>query len=92
MGKTLFRETSLSTVMLTCYLEMKEGREYLKGTILGLLQSISSSEYQHMDLNLSTSSPSAADRATFRANFEKLIALAQQFINGVFSSVNRCPM
>lgn len=44
VGETLFREMSLCTRMLSTYLEMESGKEYLKSTVLGLLTDLSGNE------------------------------------------------
>jgi len=43
VGETLFREMSLCTRLLSCYLDLEAGKEYLRSTVLELLNDISSS-------------------------------------------------
>lgn len=42
VGETLFREMSLCTRLLSCYLDMEPGKEYLRSTVGGLLNDIAS--------------------------------------------------
>lgn len=43
VGETLFREMSLCTRLLSCYLDMEPGKEYLRSTVLSLLNDIATS-------------------------------------------------
>lgn len=44
VGETLFREMSLCTRLLSTYLEMEHGKEYLKSIVLGLLTDLASND------------------------------------------------
>ena len=86
MGETLFREVSLSTRLMSAYLDYDQGRDYLKTTVVPLLNEISSSEHV-LEVN-----PEAVDRHTnVQANLDKILAISQKFFDQVISSPNRFP-
>jgi len=88
MGETMFREMSLSTRMLSIYLEMEDGREYLRSTVLGLLTTISSLEHS-MEV-----SPNSAfgNKINIKANHDKILEISQTFLDQVLSSASRVPI
>lgn len=89
MGETLFREMSLSTRLLSIYLEMDEGKEYLKSVASELVTSISSIE---TSLEVNPNNIGGGERINFRANLEKIVDISQKFLDKVLSSASRCPM
>jgi len=89
MGETMFREMSVSTRMLSIYLEMEEGREYLKSIALELVSSISSVEHS---LEVNPNNVSGAERVNLRANLAQIVDMSQKFLDKVLSSASRCPL
>lgn len=89
VGETLFREMSLSTRMLSIYLEMDEGREYLRSVALDLLAAVSSVDHS-LEVNPHHINPS--ERTNYKANLEKIVEISQKFLDRVLSSASRCPL
>lgn len=87
VGETLFREMSFGTRMLSAYLDLDIGREYLKSTVLGLLNDISSNE-QELELNPHMTD----DKQNIQANLDQIITFSQRFLDRVLSSPNQCPL
>ena len=86
VGETLFREMSLATRMISIYLEMEEGKEYIKGPAAELLNSISSLDFS-MDSN-----PNLFNGERFtNPNVDKIIESAQIFIDKVSTSASKWP-
>mmetsp|Transcript_747 Transcript_747/g.1062 ORF Transcript_747/g.1062 Transcript_747/m.1062 type:complete len:541 (+) Transcript_747:2-1624(+) len=89
MGETLFREMSLSTRMLSIYLEMDEGKEYLRSIASELISSISSIEHS---LEVNPNNIGGGERINFRANLAQIVEISQRFLDKVLSSSSRCPL
>ena len=89
VGETLFREMSLSTRMLSIYLEMDEGREYLRSVALDLLTAVTSVDHS---LEVNPHHISASERVNYKANLEKIVEISQKFLDRVLSSASRCPL
>lgn len=89
MGETLFREMSLSTRMLSIYLELDEGKEYLKSAAQDLVSSISSIEHS---LEVNPNNIGGGERINFRANLAQIETMSQKFLDKVLSSASRCPL
>ena len=84
MGETLFREMSLSTRLLSSYLDYEHGKDYLRLTVLPLLNDIAN---ESLDLG----GPGLDRSANVQANLDKLVYLTQKFFDQVISSPNRFP-
>lgn len=78
---------SFGTRMLSAYLDLDIGREYLKSTVLGLLNDISSNE-QELELNPHMTD----DKQNIQANLDQIITFSQRFLDRVLSSPNQCPL
>ena len=80
---------SLSTRLLSVYLEGDEGREYLRSKVLNLIASITSVEHslevdpKHVDKN--------NNNIDVKANFEKICEISQNFLDQILSSANNYP-
>ena len=88
-GETLFREMSLSTRLLSVYLEGDEGREYLRSTVLPLVTSIAAID-QNLEVN--PKAQSIEKKVDIKANLEKICEISQVFLDKVLSSANSYPM
>jgi len=89
IGETLFREMSLATRMLSSYMDMEEGRRYLKNTISTVIAAIAAID-QSLEVNPSSMAPGEANKV--RANMEQLLAFSQDLLDRVLSSANVCPL
>jgi hypothetical protein len=78
---------SLATRMLASYLDMEEGRRYLKNTVSGVISAIAA-----IDHSLEVNPSIAGDSHKVRANMEQLLAFSQDFLDRVLSSANVCPL
>jgi hypothetical protein len=67
---------------------MDDGREYLRYTVLGLLNTICSLEHS-LEVN-----PNSAfgNKLNIKANHDKIIEISQNFLDQVLSSASRVPM
>ncbi len=88
-GETLFREMSLSTRMLSVYMEGDEGREYLRSTVLPLVTSIASID---QSLEVNPKAQTIEKKVDIKANLEKICEISQVFLDKVLSSANSYPM
>ena len=89
MGETLFREMSLSTRLLSSYLDCEHGKEYLRWTILPLLSDISESEHS---LELNPEAVGLNRSVNVQANLDRIVLISQRFFDRVISSPNRFPL
>lgn len=80
---------SLSTRLLSVYLEGDEGREYLRSTVLPLVSSISSID-QNLEVN--PKAQSLEKKVDIKANLAKICEISQVFLDNVLSSANSYPM
>lgn len=88
MGETLFREMSLSTRLLSSYLDCDHGKEYLRWTISPLLNDISESEHS---LELNPDAVGLHRSVNVQANLDRIVSISQRFFDRVISSPNRFP-
>jgi hypothetical protein len=88
-GETLFREMSLSTRLLSVYLE-DDAREYLKGIVTSLMNSLSGIE-SVMDVPAGTIA-SSEQLITVKSNLQRIMEISQNFLDQVLTSANRFPM
>jgi len=88
-GETLFREMSLSTRLLSIYLE-DDGREYLKGIVTHLMNSLAGIEAV-MDVPSGTVA-SSEQLIMVKSNLNRIMEISQNFLDQVLTSANRFPM
>jgi len=89
VGETLFREMSLSTRMLSIYLELEDGKEYLRSVALELVSSIASIDHS---LEVNPNNVGGTERINLKANLAQIIDISQRFLDRVLSSSSRCPL
>lgn len=78
---------SLSTRLLSTYLEGIEGREYLKAHVVQLISNILA-----VDHSLEVNPKYIADKnIDIKRNLEKICEISQEFLDSVLSTANQYP-
>jgi hypothetical protein len=78
---------SLSTRLLSTYLEGQEGRDYLKATVLILVNAMA-----NIDGSLEINPSYSTERVDININIERICELSQFFLDRVMISISRFPL
>lgn len=79
---------SVATSVIRKYLEMDEGRDYVRSVALDLVFTISTLS-RSLEVNPNNI---GEDKVDINANLEKIIEMAQDFLDKVLSSASNCPL
>ena len=81
---------SLSTRLLSIFLEGDEGREYLKSKVMSLITGITNVDHS-LEVNPKYIGGAEQKSVDIKANLEKISEITQNFLDQVLSSANNYP-